>query len=307
MKRICKVAILILLCTSHAQAGNRYLWVEPDSKQVQGAIYDKPWSYDKDDKKTTPRVVQQETVHIKSFTNSIGMKLVWVAPGSFIMGSSNREKGRWVDEGPAHERIVSQGFWMGAHEVTQDEYLSVMGENPSAFKGLKRPVERLTWLDALTFCHKLTVMERMRGNLSKEQYYTLPKEEQWEFACRAGSQKAFNTGDTITTAEANFNGEHPYGNAPYGRFLRETVPVGTYACNSLGLYDMHGNVDEYCLDTWSEKKRVSHTSPEVKWVAVRGGSCMSLAAHCRSARRDRYGPNTRCCDRGFRVVVANGK
>ena len=297
------ILVLVGLCNS-AFANTRHLWIEADPKEKLGAVYKKPWSYDKAQSLALPSFDETEEVRVRSFTNSIGMKLRWIEKGTFIMGSETSEKGRWLDEGPAHRVYVNRGFWMGAHEVTQAAYIIVMGENPSSYRGMNRPVERLSWLDAMTFCHKLTLIERSKGYLSERQYYTLPTEKQWEYACRAGSQKPFNTGDTITNDEANFNGEYPYGNAAAGVFLCQTTSVGSYEANGFGLYDMHGNVDEYCLDCWSEKAPVSPTSAEVKWVAVRGGSCLSLPEHCRSARRDRYGPNTQCCDRGFRVVIA---
>ena len=288
-------------------AASRMLWIERDPAIQRGDVYKKPWCYEKTEHSYVSKFETVEPVVVKKFTNSLGMKLQWIDGGSFIMGSQKSEQGHWVDESPAHREYIERGFWMGAHEVTQEVYLSVMGTNPSCFKGLHRPVERLTWLEALTFCHELTLLERKNGFLSESQYYTLPTEKQWEYACRSGNQTPFNTGETITSDDANFNGEFSYGNGTAGIFLRRTTDVGHFKANDFGLYDMHGNVDEYCLDCWSEKAPVDPSSAEVKWVAVRGGSCLSLPEHCRSARRDRYGPQTRCCDRGFRVVVASGK
>jgi formylglycine-generating enzyme required for sulfatase activity len=190
--------------------------------------------------------------------NSVGMKLVTVPKGKFKMGSLEAETGRDSDEGPQHEVEITQPFQMGAYEVTQEEYQKVMGTNPSYFSAggggaarvagmdTKRfPVENVSWDDAQAFCRKLSELpaEKKAGRS-----YRLPTEAEWEHACRAGTTTAFHYGASLTSTQANMYGLSPYGGAKAGPNLQRTEKVGSYRPNAFGLYDMHGNVLEWCQD-----------------------------------------------------------
>jgi formylglycine-generating enzyme required for sulfatase activity len=189
--------------------------------------------------------------------------MVWIPPGTFVMGSPAGEVDRQGDEGPATEVVLTKGFWLGKHEVTQREWEGVMGSNPSQFKGdPDLPVEKVSWGEAMEFCRKMTVRERGAGRLPKGYEYSLPTEAQWEYACRAGTRSATAFGDALSSTQANFDGNYPYNGGAKGPYLGKTAKVGSYAPNGWGLYDMHGNVWEWCLDWYSDKLPVgSVTDP----------------------------------------------
>ncbi|HBK99620.1 MAG TPA: serine/threonine protein kinase, partial [Microcoleaceae bacterium UBA10368] len=165
------------------------------------------------------------------------LDLISIPGGSFMMGSPSTETGRSNDEGPQHNVNISP-FFMGKYEVTQKQYQAVMGNNPSNFKGAKHPVEQVTWDEAVEFCRKLT---QKTGKS-----YRLPSEAEWEYACRARTTTPFYFGDTITPDLVNYNGNYPYGSAPKGLYREQTTDVGIFPPNAFGLYDMHGNVWEWC-------------------------------------------------------------
>ncbi len=240
--------------------------------------------------------------------------MVWIAPGTFTMGSPLTEVDRYDGEGPQTQVTISRGFWMSKYETTQGEYLAVMGSNPSRFKGNdNRPVEALGWNDATNYCAKLTVREIATGRLPTGYKYRLPTEAEWEYACRAGTTTATAYGDGLSSAQANFNGEYPYGGAAPGPYLRTTTEVGAYAPNAWGLYDMHGNVSEWCLDWVSnalpggsilDPRGRSEGSDRVN----RGGCWRDSGMDCRSAcRYDRVWPDATPPALGFRPVLAPGQ
>ena len=178
-----------------------------------------------------------------------GLRLVTIPAGKFQMGSPKEEFGRYGNETQHEVRLDS--FQISSTPLTQAQYKAIMGENPSHFQGKgddyeNRPVEKVTWHEAMDFCNKLSEMAKGKGK------FTLPTEAQWEYACRAGTTTPFNTGDNLTTDQANYNGNYPYNNNPRGRYLQETTPVGNYPPNDWGLYDMHGNVWEWCQDWYGE-------------------------------------------------------
>jgi len=238
------------------------------------------------------------------------MKLVWIEPGRFQMGSPAGEKDR-LDNELQHEVEITQGFYMGAFEVTQEQYRRVKGGNPSYFNAGKVgentddfPVETVSWNEAMDFCRKLTEMGKDAG-----QVYDLPTEAEWEYACRAGTTTVFAFGDSLSSAQANFHGDYPYGGAAKGPYLKQTTTVGAYKANAWGLYDMHGNVWEWCKD-WHGKDFYRESpgkdpgGPSTGTSRVlRGGSWYFGARFCRSARRDNFSPDGRGSDFGFRVVV----
>ncbi len=249
--------------------------------------------------------------------NPIGMELVYIPPGEFMMGSTNAEvddalrncgkdcKREWFTrETPKHKVTIKEGFWMGKYEVTQGEYTAVMGTNPSTFKNCDRcPVEKVTWNDAKDFVNRL--------NAKNDGFiYSLPSEAEWEYAARAGTTTAFAFGDSLSSSQANFNGDNPYGGAAKGQNLSKTTAVGSYQPNAWGLFDMHGNVWEWVEDIFNSSYsglpvdgaanvRVGDSSFRV----VRGGSFVFDAFALRSALREREAPAARDVDYGFRVVA----
>lgn len=226
--------------------------------------------------------------------------LVWVKGGSFVMGSKSTEGE--ADESPPHT-VQIHGFYMDKYEVTRAEYERTMGTNPSTAKGCDEcPVDNVSWNDAQEFCAK----EGKR----------LPTEAEWEYACRAGTSGQFAFGNTLSSDQANFNGKFPYGGAPSGQYRERAVPVGSYKANAWNLYDMHGNVAEWCLDWYDpsyygNSERNDPLGPkEGKLKVVRGGSWSQKAASLRSSRRAGYNPTMKLNTIGFRCVkpdTASGK
>lgn len=228
---------------------------------------------------------------------------VWVAPGELLMGSSTQEVGRDLDEGPQTRVTIAHGFWIAKTEVTQGDFLRVMEINPSLNTGdLTRPVERVTWFEATQYCARLTRQAEAEGKLPNGYYYRLPTEAEWEYACRAGSSTRFSFGEDKDESDL----------PQYAWFTRNsdsmTHPVGKKQPNPWGLFDMHGNVWEWCLDWWGASLPGGSVTNQPATVggalrAARGGSWLYEARACRSANRDDYGANNRCGDLGFRIVL----
>ncbi len=215
------------------------------------------------------------------FTNSLGMKFVWIRPGTFLMGSPKDEADRDDDE-VQHKVRLTRGFYMGIHLVTQEQWQAVTGNNPSRFKGEKNlPVDSVSWDDCQEFIRKLRAKDRKP--------YRLPSEAEWEFACRAGTTTPFHFGKTISTDQANYNGNCTYGSGKKGVYREKTTPVGSFPANAWGLHDMHGNLFEWCQDwygDYSQKDVVDPQGPEKGEVRVlRGGSWHRNPLYCRSAYR----------------------
>ncbi|MBI4660582.1 MAG: formylglycine-generating enzyme family protein [Verrucomicrobia bacterium] len=229
--------------------------------------------------------------------------MVWIAPGTFAMGSPPDEIDRGLDETLQAKVTIRHGFWMARFEVTQSQYQAVMGTNPSHFTGdSKRPVEKVSWHDAVSYCTKLTAMEQEASRLPDGYAYRLPTEAEWEYACRAGTTTRFSFGDDSGYARLD---DHAWFTGNSGS---TTHPVGLKRPNPWGLYDMHGNVWEWCLDHWSssgsnERPEIA-TRRESALRAARGGSWLYDGRFCRSANRDDYFKSNRCSDVGFRVVLA---
>jgi TonB family protein len=234
-------------------------------------------------------------------TNSIGMELVYIPPGEFMMGSNSSD-----DEKPIRRVVFAEGFWMGKYEVTQGQWRSVMGNNPSHFSncGADCPVEQVSWNDAKEFISRLNA--RNDGFI-----YSLPTEAQWEYAARAGTTTAFAFGDSLSSTQANFNGNYPYGNSPKGPYLQTTTKVGSYNPNAWGLYDMHGNVWEWVEDIWASSYQglptdgsANVTRGDSSRRVLRGGSWIDLGNLTRSAFRFRLAPAVRdTYSFGFRIVA----
>jgi sulfatase modifying factor 1 len=240
----------------------------------------------------------------KEIVNSIGIKLMRIPKGKFMMGSPETEKERRVAE-TQHEVTISHNFYMGATEVTQAQWQKVMGNNPSKFKGDDLPVQTVSWTDAVDFCNKLSELpeEKKAGRI-----YLLPTEAQWEYACRAGTTTPFHFGSQLNGRQANCDGTAPYGTETKGPNLEKTSPVGTYPANAWGLYDMHGNVHEWCSDWFGEYSKESVTDPKGHdrspgpLLIIRGGFWGNGAVSCRSASRFGGDPSE-SINVGFRLAL----
>jgi formylglycine-generating enzyme required for sulfatase activity/tetratricopeptide (TPR) repeat protein/serine/threonine protein kinase len=248
----------------------------------------------------------------RELVNSLGMRFTLVPAGMFLMGSPDSEEGRGGDEGPQHEVEITRPFYLGVHPVTQKQYKRVVGGNPSHFTsrnggGAGHPVEQVSWEEAVEFCRRLSALpeEQAAGRT-----YRLPTEAEWEYACRGGatSSTPFSSGGSLSSTQANFDGSHPYGGTAAGPHLQRTTPVGSYGPNAFGLYDMHGNVWEWCAD-WYDENYYSHSPrqdpqgpQQGESRVIRGGSCYDDGCDCRSAARDGAEPGYRGGHVGFRVV-----
>ena len=203
----------------------------------------------------------------------------------------------------------SEVFWLGRHEVTQREYLDLMGVNPSSFKGdLDLPVEQVSWNDATNYCGKLTARERAAGRLPAAGYeYRLPTEAQWEYACRAGTTTATALGSSLSSTQANFDGRYPYNGGATGPNREKTAKVGSYPANAWGLYDMHGNVWEWCQDWFYGYLGGSVTDPKGRASGtdrvLRGGGLGANGQSCPSAYRYSVSPDFRRYVLGFRTAL----
>jgi formylglycine-generating enzyme required for sulfatase activity len=242
----------------------------------------------------------QESLSI-NLGNSVKLEMVRIPPGTFTIGSPEDELGRFHDE-DQRDVVIGKAFYLGKYEVTQEQYKQIMNHNPSWFspdgKGREKvqgqdtrrfPVEMVTREDATEFCRKLTV------RAARCQTYRLPKETEWEYACRAGasSYTVFHSSNSLSSSQANFNGERPYGGAAKDKYLERTTMVGSYRPNAWGLYDMHGNVAEWCEDTYEGDRH----------GVLRGGCWFFPGSGCRSAFHVRDTRTLRNNMAGFRLVM----
>jgi len=267
-------------------------------------------SYDKKGNRTMGK--KTVTSYRENLGDGIGLELVEIPAGNFMMGASSNE-GANEFERPQHKVSVPK-FWLGKYEITQAQWMAVaklpkvMKElklNPSAFKGDDSlPVEQVSWDDAVEFCARL--------EMKTGKHYRLPTEAEWEYAARAGTTTLFAFGEIITTAIVNYNGNYPYL-SPKGEYREKTVPVGSLGqANAFGLFDMSGNVWEWCQDRWHQNYKGAPTDGSA-WETgnesrvIRGGSWMYDGTSCRSANRntDYNHPLVRSKDQGFRVAIAN--
>ncbi len=271
------------------------------------------------------RVTIPAAARVAKFRNQIGMEMVLIPAGKFTMGSPKEEKeyirktfgkeaGDFADLGEPHEVEITRPFYMGAFEVTQEQYEKVVGKNPSRFNkdqdgGPTHPVETVSWEEAVEFCKRLSEMEEEKR---AGRVYRLPTEAEWEYACRGGAKEyaVFHFGNSLSSTQANFDGGRPYGGAEKGPYVGAIKPVGSYKPNGFGLYDMHGNVWEWCQD-WYDKDYYKNSAirdpqgPEKGEARLlRGGSWSDVGWLCRSANRYWIAPGDRYNIFGFRVVCA---
>jgi len=246
----------------------------------------------------------------RSLTVSAGIKLVLLSPGSFLRGSESGEMLRGNDEGPQRHIRITRPFYLGVYPVTKQQYEVMTG--PSSLPrgvGPDHPVQQVSWEDARTFCKWLSALpaEHKTGRR-----FRLPTEAEWEYACRAGTTTPFAFGVALSSTQANFDGSRRYGSAEPGPYLQRTSKVGQFPANAWGLYDMHGNVWEWCHDWYEE--RYYEVSPEADppgpdrgtHKVLRGGSWNNSGHLCRSARRNKYEPNFVADTIGFRIVLEVG-
>ncbi len=237
-----------------------------------------------------------------SLPGGVKVKLCGIPAGSFTMGSPAGEADRIADEKQARVTLT-KAFWMPATEFTQAQWQAVKGTNPSSFKGDTLPVEDVSWHEVQACIKALN----SKAPLPAGWQWALPSEAQWEYACRAGTTTAFSFGNTATSVEANFDGNSPYGTTRKGTYLEKTAAVGSYQANAWGLYDMHGNVDEWCADAWDCSTVLpGGTNPLGKnglYRVVRGGSWGDYGKGCRAAHRSRYATVNRYWYLGFRPAA----
>jgi sulfatase modifying factor 1 len=247
--------------------------------------------------------------------------MVWVPAGSFVMGSPTNEIQRSTNE-LQHPVSFTNGFFVARFLVTQSNWISMMGTNPSYFvpsngftADLNRPVEEVNWFDASNYCFALTRQQQGGGQIFTNWFYRLPTESEWEYACRAGTTNAFYLGDNLLSGQANFNGMYEYldgvgdTNDASGVELGRTSDVGAYAPNAFGLYDMAGNVWEWCQDWFTNYPVGAVTDPQGPTNGLervfRGGTLNAVGHLCRSAQRDLASPTTAVNTIGFRVVLSS--
>jgi formylglycine-generating enzyme required for sulfatase activity len=231
-----------------------------------------------------------------------------IPAGMFSMGSNAASTAPYHNgpaQQPVHLVTISAPFWIARHEVTQAQYQALTGTNPSLYTGASRPVERVTWAEARAYCAALTTQQA--GNVPLGYEYRLPTEAEWEYACRAGTTTEFHYGTGLLCNEARF--AYSFHSTPAASCGNpsSTVPVGTFAPNAFGLYDMHGNVWEWCLDSYAPYTAAAVTDPFVPGGSTpvcRGGSWLLFSSDCRSAFRLGYDAGLMHENLGFRVVLA---
>ncbi|MEX0271814.1 formylglycine-generating enzyme family protein [Leptolyngbyaceae cyanobacterium UHCC 1019] len=266
--------------------------------------------------------------------NDVPLEMVVIPGGEFLMGISDSQREtilkeylktasqenaeKWTSWKLPQHKVVIPAFCMGKYPVTQKQWLAVMGEfkQEPSFLGDQRPIERVSWDDAIAFCSQLS---QKTGKP-----YRLPSEAEWEYACRAGTTTPFSFGDTITPDLANYNSNYTYGEGAKGACQEQTTDVGSFPANVFGLYDMHGNVWEWCADQWydsyTNKPESLKQNGAIAWTAentkispkpdvaelrlLRGGSWYDNPRHCRSANRNWHGRDYRGFNFGFRLVCA---
>lgn len=253
----------------------------------------------------TNRKQERAEFFTEELDSSTTLEMVLIPGGTFTMGSPADELGRNKTEGPQHEVTVPT-FYLGKYQVTQAQWKAIMGSNPSDFKGANLPVEQVSWNDAVEFCQKLSQKS------GKE--YRHASEAEWEYTCRAGTTTPFHFGETIAPKLANYDGTRTYGSGPKGDKREQTTEVGSFYPNAFGLYDMHGNVWEWCQDTWHDNYNGAPTDGSAwesendndSFLVVRGGSFFNTSNFCRSAKRISLNRGIRDLNIsiGFRVALA---
>lgn len=228
--------------------------------------------------------------------STTGMKFRRIEAGKYMAGLAENDT-----VAPLHEIHITKPFWMSAYEVTQRQWYMIMHENPSQYSHdcSDCPVENVSWFDVKRFIEHL--------NSKTGRRYRLPSEAEWEYACRAGTSTPFATGHTLSTDQANYDGNWPYGKSSKGIFRSRPLPVGSFAPNTWGLYDMHGNVLEWCEDDYCRYNQETEYDPVRRCAGdrkiIRGGSWHFGGDLARSGRRYTHEPHDRGPSLGFRLVM----
>ena len=275
-----------------------------------------PWWTEKGDREpSNPKRRQEEAARALGVPveteldlgGGVTMKFVLIPAGEFMMGSPAGEEGRGDDEHPQFRMKITKAFYMGIYEVTQEQYEKVVGKSPSSFKGARKPVERVSWHDAGEFCSKLSAKAGVQVRL--------PTEAQWEYACRAGTTTAYSFGDEGKNLHRY--GNYCDGSNTSGEWLQDkahddghdkTAPVGSFRPSAWGLYDMHGNVCEWCQDWYDSDYYADSPAADPAGPrsgsgrVVRGGFWGSWASFCHSTTRRWSSPTQSINYYGFRVV-----
>ena len=258
------------------------------------------------------------TVILSAMQAQAAEEFVLIPGGDFEMGSPTSENRREKDE--VQHRVTLAPFYIGTHEVSQSAYKELMGDVPCHFKGDDLPVENISWYDAVTYCNTRSIAENLTpayvisgsGDSRTVTWnrgangYRLPTEAEWEYACRAGTTTPFSTGENTTVEQANYYGTYPYDGFPSGQYRNRTMPTGSFAPNAWGLYDMHGNVWEWCWDWYGAYVGNDVINPtgtaSGTYRVNRGGGWNDFGRHLRSAYRAAYPPENKTFNLGFRLA-----
>ena len=260
--------------------------------------------------KEKERTYHNARLHIEDLGNFQTLSMVSIPPGKFIMGASAKEKDSSDRERPVHQ-VKVKDFLIGEYPITQAQWRKVaklpqvkreLKLNPSHFKGDKRPVESVSWLEAIEFCDRLTAFTGRQ--------YRLPSEAEWEYACRGNTRSPFAYGDTLTSELADYASTYAYATETGAAYRQGTTDVGKFMPNAFGLYDLHGNVREWCADPWHENYHGAPSNSKAwnkggnqAWRTLRGGSWANKPSHCRSAHRSGYPAESLNRAIGFRVAM----
>ncbi len=256
------------------------------------------------------RTYHSAKLYVENLDDWQKLSMVSIPQGKFIMGASAKEKDSSDRERPVHQVKVAE-FLIGEYPITQIQWRKVaklpqvnreLKLNPSHFKGDKRPVESVSWLEAIEFC------DRLSAYTGKQ--YRLPSEAEWEYACRGNTRSPFAYGETLTSELADYASTYAYATETGVAYRKGTTDVGTFMPNAFGLYDLHGNVREWCADPWHENYHGAPTNSKAwnkggdrKSRTLRGGSWANKPSHCRSAHRSGYPENLLNRAIGFRVAM----
>jgi formylglycine-generating enzyme required for sulfatase activity len=285
--------------------------VQPDSEpQERNKPSLKPFPFETVRLNERGQIIERPSITVNRFMENLGkgvrLAMVEIPAGKFLMGSPSSEEDNLEREKPQHWVEIPR-FYLGQSLITQGQWKALMkGKNPAYFKGDDNlPVEQVSWLESIEFCQKLSA--------KTGRAYRLPSEAEWEYACRAGSEKPFAFGKTINSEVVNYNGNYPYGKGSNGNYLKKTTPAGKFPANSFGLYDMHGNLWEWCLDEWvnnysdapvgGSARGDVNTRDSDKPRLTRGGSWVNDATDCRSAIRFCNSATYGLSNVGLRVVA----